>query len=131
MLQLFPFHCSTSVTFPAFVLDNPTATQNDALTHEMLLSWLESDRFGLDTICHDEPFHRSIRVACLSAGPWPPTAKQLVEEVHATPASEPFVTAGEATFTQRVPLYCAMKGLVFDRPTAKQKFGPLHVTAFR
>src|SRR5205823_6637782 len=86
-----PSQCSTSVSLRVSVCDEPTAKQSVLLAHAAPASPLSnaSATFGLGTIAHFLPSHRSISVCCPPMGPvstkYEPTAKQFVVLEHASP----------------------------------------------
>jgi len=65
MLQLLPFHCSTKVRpIPDPGMKRPTATQRVEPAHDTSNNSVDAAvaGFGLATIVHELPFHRSMSV---------------------------------------------------------------------
>ncbi len=81
MLQVVPFQRSARSMPPALVNVNPIAVQAEAPRQDTPFSWPPPGGFGVGSIVHAEPFHRSARV------PWsePPTARQADGAVQFTP----------------------------------------------
>jgi hypothetical protein len=81
-----PFHCSMRVCWATPELKVPTAVQSDDETHETpaRLLFEESLVFGLGTIDHATPSHRSMSVCCAIPELKVPTAVQSDGEMHET-----------------------------------------------
>jgi hypothetical protein len=63
----------------------PTATQNDALTHDTEFNRLFAEPTGLGTIVQLEPSHIKVRVCSPDGDATHPTAKQNDESTQLTP----------------------------------------------
>jgi hypothetical protein len=125
--QLVPFHRSTSASSDEPASYPPTAKQLLALAQEMLTRYGEvaPDGFGLVTIDHPDPFHRSTSVLRVELASYQPTAKQLVVLAQETPSRKalPPTGLGLDTIDHAVPFHrCTWVVAVGpnERPTAKQ-----------
>ena len=125
MLQLDPFHCSTTSVrlFPFTSVAYPTAMQLDAeaqLTLERMAPTTPGALgVGLGTMDHDAPFHCSMRVPVGFPLPDPttaPTAQQSEPLMQVAPKSPPPSPPGNGTGTSVhvVPFQDSISGLADD-----------------
>src|SRR5258708_23574739 len=113
----------------------PTAQISDAVSTEMAARvFPDGAKLGLGTIFQVAPFQCSIRVSCILALSFSPTAQILLAAIAAIPERDPAILGLETT-VHRDLLRCSIKGelalpLLYD-PTAQILPGATAATPLR
>jgi len=134
MLQRVPFHRSARSIPPVAVKVNPIAVQSDGRGHATAFSWPPPGGFGMVSIVHVEPSHRSARVP-LSENP---TARQAEGPVQSTPPKDANWTPdgfGVGWMVQVLPFHrsatvCTTPEAKCCSPAIVQAVGEVHETLF-